>query len=244
VNERTIAAVILAAGIALAGMLAGNGLARARAADRVVTVKGVTEREVRADLAIWPLHLVAADNDLTTAHKRLDSSIAGVRQFLGAQGLDTNGVSLSGFSVNDAQANEYASERRAGNRFILKETLIVRSTDVDKILAASQRVGDLASAGVNFTSGQEGGESGGGPTFIFSGLNKLKPQMIAEATARAHEAADQFAHDSHSTLGGIRQANQGVFEILPRDDAPGITEGSQVSKRVRVVSTVDYFLKN
>ena len=242
-NERTIAAVILAVGIALAGMLAGNGLARAKSADRFVTVKGVTEREVRADLAIWPLHLVAADNDLATAHKRLDSSIAGVRQFLAAQRLDTNGVSLSGFSVNDAQANEYASERRVGNRFILKQTLIVRSTDVDKILAGSQRVGDLASAGVNFTSGQEGGESGG-PTFIFSGLNTLKPQMIAEATARAHESADQFARDSHSTLGGIRQASQGVFVILPRDEAPGVSEGSQVSKRVRVVSTVDYFLKN
>jgi hypothetical protein len=132
-----------------------------------------------------------------------------------------------------------------GNRFILKQTLIIRSSNVDRVLAASQRVGDLASAGVNFTSGTgEGGEAGGGPTFIFSGLNTLKPAMIAEATARAHEAAEQFAHDSHSPLGGIRQANQGVFEILPRDEAPGISEGSQVSKRVRVVSTVDYFLKN
>jgi hypothetical protein len=244
VNERTIAAVVLAAGIALAGLLAGNGLARARSADRYVTVKGVTEREVRADLAIWPLHVVAADNDLNTAHKRLETSIAGVRQFAAAQGLDTNGISLTGFSVNDAQANEYGAERRAGNRFILKQTLIVRSANVDRVLAASQRVGDLASAGVTLTSGQEGGESSGGPTFIFSGLNTLKPQMIADATARAHEAADQFARDSHSTLGGIRQANQGVFEILPRDEAPGISEGSQVSKRVRVVSTVDYFLKN
>src|SRR5665213_2201484 len=77
VNERTIAAVILAAGIALAGLLAGNGLARAKSADRYVTVKGVTEREVRADLAIWPLHVVAADNDLNTAHKRLEASVAG-----------------------------------------------------------------------------------------------------------------------------------------------------------------------
>ena len=243
-NERTIAATIVAVGIALAGFLAGNGLARGRAADRFVTVKGVTEREVRADLAIWPLHLVSADNDLNAAHKRLEASIAGVKQFLAGQGLDSSGVSLSGFSVNDAQANEWATERRAGSRFILKQTLIVRSADVDRVLTASQRAGDLAATGVNFTSGQEGGGSGGGPTFIFSGLNTVKPQMITEATARAHEAADQFARDSHSALGGIRQANQGVFEILPRDEAPGISEGSQVNKRVRVVSTVDYFLKN
>jgi hypothetical protein len=245
VNERTIAATIVAAGIALAGFLAGNGLAKSRAADRYVTVKGVTEREVRADLAIWPIHVVTSDNDLAAAHKHLEASVVGVRQFLAANGLDTTGLSLSGFAVNDAQANEYGGDRRVGNRFILKQTLILRSSNVDKVVAASQRVADLASAGVNFSSGQgEGGETGGGPTFIFSGLNGLKPQMIADATARAHEAAEQFARDSHSALGGIRQANQGVFEILPRDEAPGLTEGSQVSKRVRVVSTVDYFLKN
>ena len=66
--------------------------------------------------------------------------------------------------------------------------------------------------------------------------------MIADATARAREAASQFARDSHSDLGGIRQANQGVFEILPRDQAPGIVEASQIAKVVRVVATIDYYL--
>jgi hypothetical protein len=236
--------VILAIGITLGGGLVGSGFARAKAADRYVTVKGVTEREVRADLAIWPLHVVAADNDLNVAHARLEKSIAGVRQFLATQGLDTTKVELTGFSVSDAQANEYGGERRNGSRFIVKQTVVLRSADVDKVLAASQRVGELAGVGVSLSSGGEYGPGGGGPTFIFSGLNTLKPPMIAEATAHAREAADQFARDSHSALGGIRQANQGVFEILPRDEAPGMTEGSQVAKRVRVVSTVDYFLKN
>ena len=242
--ERLIEAGVVALGIAISGALIGNGFARAKGADRYVTVKGVTEREVRADLAIWPLHVVAADNDLNIAHAGLEKSIAGVKQFLSSQGLDTAKVELTGFSVSDAQAAEYGGEQRRGSRFILKQTVVLRSSDVDKVLAASQRVGDLASVGVSLSSGGEFGPSGGGPTFIFSGLNALKPPMIAEATAHAREAADQFARDSHSSLGGIRQANQGVFEILPRDEAPGITEGSQVSKRVRVVSTVDYFLKN
>jgi hypothetical protein len=78
---------------------------------------------------------------------------------------------------------------------------------------------------------------------VFTGLNKLKPRMIAEATARAREAGEQFAKDSRTTLGDIRQANQGVFEILPRDQAPGVSEGNQIAKVVRVVSTIDYFLK-
>lgn len=95
-----------------------------------------------------------------------------------------------------------------------------------------------------FLAGNGLARAGGGPTFVFTGLNKLKPQMIAEATARAREAAEQFARDSHSELAGIRQANQGVFEILPRDQAPGISQENQINKTVRVVSTVEYFLKD
>jgi len=105
-------------------------------------------------------------------------------------------------------------------------------------------VDDAAAAvsGVVVSSGGEG-QMGGGPTFVFSGLNQLKPAMIADATARAREAAAQFARDSDTELAGIRQANQGVFEILPRDQAQGITEESQIAKVVRVVSTIDYYLR-
>jgi hypothetical protein len=96
------------------------------------------------------------------------------------------------------------------------------------------------SAGVVLSSGGEYGN--GGPTFVFTGLNKLKPAMIGEATARARESAEQFARDSRSGIGGIRRASQGIFEILPRDQAEGITEASQIVKTVRVVSTIDYAL--
>jgi hypothetical protein len=125
-------------------------------------------------------------------------------------------------------------------RYIIRQTLVVRSADVDKVQAASQRVPELVRNGVVLSSGQEYG--GGGPTFVFTGLNTLKPAMIAEATARARQGAEQFARDANSTLSGIRTASQGVFEILPRDQAAGITEESQVRKRVRVVTTVVYGL--
>lgn len=244
VNAETVRTVILAVGIALAGLLAGNGLARARSADRFVTVKGVAEREARADLAIWPLSVVGADNSLSAAHTKLETSISGVRQFLARHGIDTTQVALTGFSVSDALANEYGPERRPTNRYIIRETLMVRSQRPDLVLAASQQIGELATIGVVVSSGPEYRGPGGGPTFVFTGLNKLKPGMIADATARAREAAEQFARDSQSDLGGIRQANQGVFEILPRDQAPGIAAESQINKTVRVVSTVEYFLKD
>lgn len=236
-----VRALVIALGLAVAGLLVGNGFARGRAADRFVTVKGVAEREARADLAIWPLRLVAADNDLARAHATLQSSLQKVREFLSRQGIDTTQAALQDFSVTDALTNQYGSGERAGSRYVIRQTLVVRSTKPEQVLAASQRVAELVSAGVVLSSGGEYGS--GGPTFVFTGLNALKPAMIAEATARAREAADQFARDSHTELGGIRQASQGVFEILPRDQAQGITEESQIVKTVRVVSTVEYFLE-
>lgn len=232
---------VLAIGIALAGSFAGNGFVRARLGDRYVTVKGISEREVNADLAIWPLRLVVADNDLARAQSRLQGNVAEIYSFLARNEVDTAQVTLQDFSVVDALANEFRPAGMTGNRYIIRQVVMVRSDAPARVHAASQRVGELVNAGVVLSSGSEYG--GGGPTFIFRGLNDLKPTMIAEATARAREGAEKFASDSRSRLAGIRRASQGVFEILPRDQAQGITEGSQVAKIVRVVSTVDYILR-
>ncbi|MCZ8203548.1 SIMPL domain-containing protein [Gemmatimonas sp.] len=234
-----LGALVLAVGVAGAGALIGTGFARMRTADRTVAVKGVAEREAKADLAIWPLRLVATDDDLGRANAALERNVQQVRGFLRESGLDSaaSEITVQEFRVEDARTvGGYANTAR----YIIRQTLVVRSADVDKVQAASQRVPELVRNGVVLSSGQEYG--GGGPTFVFTGLNALKPAMIAEATARAREGAEQFARDANSTLSGIRTASQGVFEILPRDQAAGITEESQVRKRVRVVTTVVYGL--
>lgn len=241
-NSAIARTALMAAGVALGGFFIGHGFVKAKGAERYVTVKGVSEREAKADLAIWPIHLVAADNDLTVASNQLQSSIRQVRQFLSRNNIDSTSVSLQGFTVNDASTNQYGGDRGVSKRFVIKQTVVVRSTKPEVVQAASERVAELVNAGVVLSSGEEYGSKG--PTFVFSGLNDLKPAMIAEATARAREGAEQFARDSHSPLGGIRQANQGVFSIEPRDNVQGLSEESQILKRVRVVSTVDFFLKN
>lgn len=235
-----IPSLLLATGVAVGGWLAGAGFARLRTADRTVAVKGVAEREAKADLAIWPLRLVVTDDDLARANTALERNVQQVRTFLRAQGLDSSAaeITLQEFRVEDARTmGGYTNTAR----YIIRQTLVVRSANVERVQAASQRVSELVRDGVVLSSGQEYG--GGGPTFVFTKLNDLKPAMIAEATARAREGAEQFAKDAESDLSGIRSASQGVFEILPRDQAAGITEESQVVKRVRVVTTVVYGLQ-
>jgi hypothetical protein len=237
-DNRLVPALLLATAIAAAGWFAGNGFVRARSAERYVTVKGVAEREVQADLALWPMQYVVADDDLARAQSRMAESTTTVQAFLARHGFAGDETELQDLSVTDTRANRYGGPP-APFRYVVSTTLMVRTTEPGRLFAASQKVGELIDAGVVLSSD---GPWAGGPTYLFNGLNALKPAMIAEATASAREAAEQFARDSGSELGPIRRANQGLFVVLPRDQAPGVQEQRQRAKVVRVVSTIEYLL--
>jgi hypothetical protein len=239
-DRSAVSAAMLALGLTLGGWFIGHGFATGRATDRYVEVKGLAEREVTADLALWPLRYVSTGDDLAAAQAQITRNTRQVFAFLSRNGIDTASVQLQALEVSDAFANRFPGER-GGPRYVIQQTVMVRSRSPDVVMAASQRVSELVGAGVVLSSTGEYGI--GGPTFIFTRLNQLKPPMVKEATANARAAAEQFAADSRSDLGSIRQANQGVFVILPRDQAPGVNEGAQLQKVVRVVSTVQYFLR-
>jgi hypothetical protein len=160
-----------------------------------------------------------------------------IKALLSSAGLTEDDIELQRLEVTDLLAQAYRSGP-VDSRFIIAQTLMARSTNVDQIATAGQRLGELVDAGVVLSN--EYGASG--PFYLFTRLSDIKPEMIAEATRNAREAAQQFANDSGAKIGGIRRANQGLFEILPRDRAPQISEENQVEKTVRVVSTVEYLL--
>jgi hypothetical protein len=233
---RILLAIIVASSIALAGWFVGRGFAVGRSEDRFVSVKGVAERQVKADLALWPLRFVATGNELGTAQAKIVRDSQAILAFLAAAGIAADAVEVQGLEVTDLLAQAYRSGP-VESRFIVAQTLMLRSEDVDRVAALSQKLGDLVAAGVVLSSdGQQG------PFYLFTRLNDIKPAMIAEATGNARAGAEQFAADAQSRLAGIRRASQGVFQILPRDDAPGQLESKQVNKTIRVVSTVDYLL--
>src|SRR5262245_5333522 len=239
-NDRSpLPTLVLAFAIVLAAWLVGRGIERFRAADRTGSVKGVAERTVQADVGLWPVRMVAADNDLELAQRKISRDRRTVLAFLARFGLDSTATELQGFEVADTRANPYQSSV-AANRFIITTTLMVRTAEPDRIRQASQRVSDLVAAGVVLSSG---GPGYGGPTYLFTRLNDLKPEMLAEATASARKAAGEFARQSGSRIGGIKRASQGFFEILPRDPAPGVMQEGQIQKTLRVVATIDYQLK-
>lgn len=235
---KTLPTLIVAVAVIFSSSLIMEGLMALRTSDRFVTVKGVAEQEVKADLALWPLRFVATGDTLQQAQDDARASRDAIMAFLQLQAIASEAVELQRLDVTDTRANPYQNQGGA-QRFIISQTLMVRSGDITRIQQAAQGVSELVDSGVVLSA--DYGNSG--PTYLFSRLNEIKPDMIARATAAAREAASQFAQDANTTLGGIRRANQGVFQILPRDQAPGISEGQQAVKTVRVVATVEYYLE-
>jgi hypothetical protein len=237
-------------GLVLGGWVLGAEIKAIKLADRYVTVKGLVERTVKSDAAIWSVAFKEAGNDLPAVFAKSEQDKATVLKFFAGQGIAPQEISVGQIDVTDKQANEYGNNS-AGPRYIVQQTVTVQSSDVDKIAKAGEKTAELVQAGIVVGSGS----GQGGITYKFTGLNALKPDMITEATRNARASADRFAADSGSQVGSIRSANQGVFSISAAsasvenapDDAGGAAGGdaqadSSLMKKVRVVATVDYYL--
>lgn len=237
--SRIVAALLIAIGIALAGWLGGQALIESRQPIRTVTVKGLSERNVMANIAHWPIKFVATGPTLENARAQLEASDAAVREFLTGAGFSEDAMNVQNILVEDRLAGYNASGTPDEARFVLTEEFIVTSEDVEAIATASRNIGDLLRAGVVFSSDSYNA----GPSYIFTALNDLKTDMLAEATQRAREAAEQFAAEAGAEVGTIQTANQGVFEILAAVEIPDQRPEKQMEKKVRVVTTITYFLE-
>lgn len=232
---KILALILILCAPIVVGFLIRDGLRDFNGKDRVVSVRGLAEREVKADLAAWPLILSATNNDLAAAQGELDRQEAALRKFLTSFEIDTKEISVLRYDVQDLLAQQYRPEGIDQGRYVLSKTLLLRTKDVDKVSAASQGIDALVREGVALGSGSQ-------PSYIFTGLNGVKPDMIKEATANAFEAAEQFAADSGAKVGAITSASQGVFSIDGRDEIGALGAEAQLNKKVRVVTSVTYRL--
>jgi uncharacterized protein len=233
-------AAVLALGIALSGFFAGNALVKSRLGFRTITVKGLSERDVKADLGFWPIRFVANGATLEEARTKLKANEASVINYLTTQKFATTEFQVQNVQVQDKLLESYNNQINEGARYVLTEDILVRSNDVEKIAIAARGISELLSQGLIFSSDAYNS----GPTFMFTKLNDLKPQLLSEATQRAKEAALKFANESGSKVGKIQNANQGIIEVNPAIEIPNENGDKQIDKKVRVVTTITYFIKD
>lgn len=224
----------LLAGLAALGLIAGNAALEVKAHERTVQVKGLAEREVPADIVIWPLSYQLADNDLNELFNSITEKNEIVTRFLADSGLDLDDVTVSPPTIVDRHAQAYGSTADIQYRYVGTASVTLYTDDVETARRAMANAIELGKRGIALTGEQYGNQV----QFLFTGLNDIKPGMIEESTFNARAVAEKFADDSDSTLGKIRNARQGQFSISDRDSTtPHV-------KKVRVVSTVEYYLSD
>ncbi|WP_127025152.1 SIMPL domain-containing protein [Rheinheimera mangrovi] len=228
-----VAATVIALGMVAGSAILANSLIEFRAMERVVQVKGLSEREVAADTVIWPIKFNDVDNNLTTLVANVERKNEQIQAFLKLQGFSQKEISVAVPQIVDRQAGYYDPNANQ-MRYTASSTVTVYSSNVDLVHQAMAKLLELSKTGIAI-AGQDYDSK---PEFIFSGLNELKPDMIAEATRNAREVATKFAADSDSKLGKIKTASQGQFSITDRDS------NTPYIKKVRVVATVDYYLSD
>lgn len=228
---KIIAAVLLAAGIALSGYFIGHSYINAKKLDRFITVKGLAERTVPSDEAVWRIQFSAADDTLTAIYANISSAQQTISEFLKQQGFSANNIVYEPIAITDNQANGYSNNEKA-KRFSATAAVTLTTNKVNLAKAAAQKTGDLVKKGVLISESKV--------QYFYTELNSIKPAMLDAATDNAKKAADSFSKNSHSQLGGIRQASQGLFTIT--DVSGNSYDNTSILKKVRVVTTMQYYL--
>lgn len=227
-KNNILAGALIALGVALGGWFIGLGINHFASKDRAVSVKGLSTREVQADYAVWPLSYAWSGNDLPSLYAQLENVTKRVKQHLISLGFEESDLRQGSISVEDNWSSYYG-ERRPEYKYTLSTSVIVSTNKVELVVASQGKEAELLKEGIIVSTQRWNLD------YQFNGLPELKPSMIEEATQNARAVAQKFADDAQCELGSIRRANQGQFSIENDEYQPWV-------KRVRVVTTVDYFL--
>lgn len=240
-SSALVLGILIALGLIGAGYFIGQGFYSARTGERYVTVRGLVERPVKADLAVWNINFAATSNDVSTANAEIQRDAKLVLVFAQSHGFAATEIQPTQTKVSDMLAAGYGREVKPETRYRVQGGVRIRSTNADQVQQASQMTGELVQKNIVLAEPETGRAN---PAYFFTKLDSIRPAMLAEATRSARSVAQQFANDSGSHLGTIRRANQGVFEITSRDSPDPIDELGSIDKKVRLVTTVDCLLIN
>lgn len=228
-----IESIIIASGLLLMGLFLKNGLDGFSNKDRVVNVKGLAEMEVMANKVTWPLMYKEIGNDLTSLYNKINNTNKTIIDFLKENGIDDNEISINAPEIIDLNADRY-NTNNSPYRYNVTEVITVTSNKVDLVRKLIAEQSELLKQGIAITSGDYMYRV----QYEYTDLNSIKPGMIEEATKNARAAGEKFASDSDSKIGKIKRASQGQFSITDRD------EFTPYIKKVRVVTTIDYYLED
>ena len=236
-NQSLLQTIIISVAILGLGYFLGNGIQNFNRHERVISVRGLAEKEVDSNVAVWKIQFNVSSNQMQDVKSQLPIAQQAVQDFLIEQGFSPEELT-KGAQIKDREAAEYGSEK--GMRFVASAYYSVKTDQVAKVESAEQKIDDILKKGVVVTGSQK--------NFYFTNLNDIKPEMLDEATRNARQAAEGFSKSMSVQVGKMKSASQGVFSVENPLGAEGGYEygsssGSTLKKKVRVVTQVEFYVE-
>jgi hypothetical protein len=227
-------ALVLALGVGAAGYFVGQTMYNAKVGVDTAEVRGLAERRVEADRAYWSIGYTVSGQQadaIADLYARSKANRARIISVLVESGFETSEITPG---VVEYSRQEFRDENQklVDERHQLTGSIVVETGKVRLVSAARARLNELIAEGIDIRNGA--------PAYHFTRLNEIKPAMLAEATANARTAANEFAANAGVEVGGIRSARQGSFVI--RDVGSSYSETAEIEKDVRVVTSISFYL--
>lgn len=221
--------IVIGVCIALAGYFMYLGLSNFTSCERLVTSRGLCEREVMADKAVWSISYSVSGNQLESLYDRLEPKKKAIVDFFKANGIkDEEIVFKPSYSVDRSSMYNWGDLKGKVDQYELNGRMTIVTHNVENVRQLHLRQADLLKSGVALEQSNM--------EYDYTGLNELKPEMVEEATSNARIVANKFAKDAGCELGSIKTARQGQFEVYGDDVLPHMC-------KIRVVTTIEYYLK-
>lgn len=233
VKSALILGVFIFLGLSFLGFFIGSSVIKFKEYERTVTVKGLSEKEYPADIVLWPIQFIASNNDLTALYESIEKNANEIINFLKTNGFEGNEITISPPGIVDKLAQGY-EKSKIEFRYSATQTITIYSSKIKFVRLTMNKLAELGKKGIVLSDGGYQNTT----EYLFTRLNEIKPEMVEEATTKAREVARKFAKDSNSKLGKIKKARQGQFSINDRD------KNNPHIKKVRVVSTIEYYLSD
>lgn len=228
--------IFISLAIVLASLILAFGFNKAlndfKTLERSVSVKGLSQKDVEADTLIFPIKFTRSNNNLANLYEDLEKDKQNILRFLQAQGVRADEISYNAPNIIDKLSDPYRNDNIVSFRYVGTGNLLIYTKNVKLGKSILEKISTLGKEGIVIKIENYEIE------YLYTKLNEIKPQMIEEATLNARNAAIKFAQDSNSHLGKIKKASQGQFSISNRD------KNTPYIKTIRVVSTIEYYLKD
>jgi uncharacterized protein len=211
---------IIAVAVIITAIILGGAWKRTHNVNESINVTGLSTEDFVSDLIVWEGYFTAESVSTKEAYAQIKKDAEVIKGYLKEKGLADTEIVFSSVNINTNYEYVYDKDGNSSSKFkgyTLTQNVTIESKEVDKVETISREASELIDLGVNFISYS--------PQYYYTKLSELKISMLSKATEDARGRAEAIAENSKASLGSLKKANMGIFQITAQNGDEDFTYG-------------------